>query len=230
MSNPELNVRKLIFVPALIALAITVSRLLGELGGESSILFNRAAGGGGAIVGIVWLVPIFGAYFAIKLVRGGHGPESPGKVVGFSILGLLAGGAIMALTATLTGDPNVSMTLPSAVLQQLGFGVAAFISVVIQKGVWPAFFKTILAYAYASRIPVAIVMFAALAGNWGTHYELGPPGYPETGFLTNFFLIALMPQMTFWIMFTVLTGSLAAGVSILIVRRTAGQAATEVSA
>jgi hypothetical protein len=42
----------LILWPALIALAITLLRLAGELQGWSSVLFNPAAGGGGALVGI----------------------------------------------------------------------------------------------------------------------------------------------------------------------------------
>ncbi len=133
MSNPDVRVRQLILVPALIALAITLIRLVGELGGGSSALFNREAGGGGALVGIVWLVPIFGAYFAVKLVRGGHGPESAGRVVGFSLLGLLAAAAIMGLSIAFTGDPNVSVSLPGAALQQVGFGVAALVAVLIQS-------------------------------------------------------------------------------------------------
>ncbi len=59
-SHSDLNVKRLIMVPALIALAITIVRLVGELAGGPSTLFNRAPGGGGALVGIVWLVPIFG--------------------------------------------------------------------------------------------------------------------------------------------------------------------------
>ncbi len=216
--DSDVNVRKLILVPAMIALSITIIRLLGELGGGSSALFNRAAGGGGALVGIVWLVPIFGAYFAVKLAGGGHEPVSAGRVVGFSVLGLGAGSVIMGLTVALTGDPNVSLSLPAAALQQVGLGIAALVAILIQRNVWPAFFRTMLSYAFASRIPVVIVMFLAMMGEWGTHYELGPPGYPEMGFLTEFVLIAVMPQLTFWIMFTVVVGSLVGGVAACLVR------------
>ena len=118
--NSDVSVRQLILVPALIALSITVIRLVGELGGGPSVLFNTAAGGAGALVGIVWLVPIFGGYFAVKLARGGHGPESAGKVVGYSLLGLLTFAVIMGLTVALTGDPNVSVSPSGAVFQQLG--------------------------------------------------------------------------------------------------------------
>ena len=87
-----------------------------------------------------------------------------------------------------------------------------------------------LAYAFASRIPVLTVMFVAMMGEWGTHYEAGPPGYPEMGFLTDFFLIAVMPQMTFWIMFTVVIGSLVGGGSAILVRTRSSTERSEVPA
>ena len=217
-SSSNLNVKQLILVPALIALAVTIVRLVGELTGGPSSLFNRAAGGGGALIGIVWLVPIFGIYFAVRLARGGQAPESAGKVIGFAVLALIAAGAIMGLVMGLTGDPNVSVSLAGAIFQQLGFGIAALVAVLILRKVWPAFFRTMLGYAFASRLPVLIVMFIAMIGDWSTHYEVGPPGYPETGFLTNFFLIAVMPQMTFWIMFTLVFGTFFGGLAAIFVR------------
>ena len=47
-------------------------RLVGELQHWSSTLFNRAGGGGGAIVGISWLPLLFGIYFALRLVKAGE--------------------------------------------------------------------------------------------------------------------------------------------------------------
>jgi len=217
-SHSVSNVKGLIMVPALIALAITIVRLVGELAGGSSVLFNREAGGGGALVGIVWLVPIFGVYFAIKLVRQGSGPESAGKVIVLAVLGLVAAVAIVLPVILITGDPNVSVSLGGAIGQQLGIAIASIVAVLILRKGWPAFFQTMLSYAFASRIPVLIVMLIAMLGDWGTHYELGPPGYPEMGFLTKFILIALFPQMTFWIMFTMVVGTLCGGVAAALVR------------
>jgi len=37
------------------------------------------------------------------------------------------------------------------------------------------------------------------------------------GFLTKFILIAVMPQMTFWIMFTVVVGTLVGGIAATLV-------------
>ena len=227
-SSPDIRVRQIILVPALIALAVTLVRLVGELGGGPSALFSREAGGGGALVGIVWLVPIFGAYFAVKLVRLGHKPKSAGRVVGFSLLSFLAAAAIIALSFVVTGDPNVGISLSGVVLQQVGLGVAALVAVLILRRVWPPFFQTLLGYAFVSRLPVVIVMFLAMAGDWGTHYELGPPGYPEMGFLTRFILTAVMPQMTFWIMFTVVVGTLFGGITASLVARRSSVEASKV--
>ncbi len=214
-----LNVKRLIMVPALIALAVTIVRLVGEISGGPSSLFNRAAGGGGALVGIVWLVPIFGVYFAIKLVRGGFGPESVGKVIGLAVAGLVIGYATNFLIfALLDGDPTVSLSFGEAIGRQLGFAVASIVAVLILRKGWPAFFKTMIWYAFASRIPVLIVMLIAMLGDWGTHYELGPSNFPEMGFLTKFILIALFPQMTFWIMFTMVFGTLFGGIAAAVVR------------
>ncbi len=218
ISHSDLNVKKLIMVPALIALAITIARLVGELVGGSSVLFNRDAGGGGALVGIVWLVPIFGVYFAVKLVRQGLGPASAGKVVVLALAGLVIAGVATALIFSLFGDPNVSVSFGGAIGQQLGIAIASLVVVLILRKGWPAFFQTMLSYAFASRIPVLIVMLITMLGDWGTHYELGPAGYPEMGFLTKFILIALFPQMTFWIMFTMVVGTLFGGIAAALVR------------
>ncbi len=217
-SHSDLNVKRLIMVPALIALAITIIRLVGELAGGSSTLFNREAGGGGALVGIVWLVPIVGVYFAVKLVRQGLGPASAGKVIVLAVAGLVIAGVATALIFSLFGDPNVSVSFGGAIGQQLGIAIVSLVVVLILRKGWPALFKTMLSYAFASRIPVLIVMLMAMLGDWGTHYELGPPGYPEMGFLTKFILIALFPQMTFWIMFTMVVGTLFGGVAAALVR------------
>ncbi len=47
MTN-DVSIKKLILVPALITLAVTLLRLTGELMHWSKALFNPAAGGGGA--------------------------------------------------------------------------------------------------------------------------------------------------------------------------------------
>ena len=54
------RIGKLILVPAVITLAVTLLRLVGELQGWSPALFNREGRGRGALVGIVCLIPVLG--------------------------------------------------------------------------------------------------------------------------------------------------------------------------
>jgi hypothetical protein len=68
MEQPqELKHWKLILIPALITLGITLLRLGGEFLDLPAWLANKNAGGPGALIGISWLPPIFGIYFANKL-------------------------------------------------------------------------------------------------------------------------------------------------------------------
>lgn len=67
MSQEGPNYKKLILIPAIITLGITLLRLGGELLGLPAWLANKEAGGAGALLGIVWLAPIFGIYFVYRL-------------------------------------------------------------------------------------------------------------------------------------------------------------------
>jgi hypothetical protein len=58
---------KLILIPSLITLAVTLLRLTAEFMNLPAWLANKNAGGPGALLGISWLPPIFGIYFALKL-------------------------------------------------------------------------------------------------------------------------------------------------------------------
>jgi hypothetical protein len=230
MDKDRPDVWRLIAVPAALALVITSTRLAGELMGGPDALFNRAPGGAGALVGIAWLAPVFGFYFALRLVRAGYGPERPGRVVGRVGAGLALGLAIVLGAVTLTGDPAVpgDVSLAEAFAQQGGFAVATAVVLLVVWGAWPPFFRVMLAYAFASRLPVILVMGIAMNAGWGTHYELGPPGYPEMGPVVKFVVLALFPQLTAWIAYTVLSGGLVGGLAALALR--GRSAASEVAA
>jgi hypothetical protein len=202
----------LIAIPAVITLAITVLRLIGEMQGWSKAWFNPAAGGGGAVIGIVWLVPIFGIYFAIKLSNAGEGIARPGRAALFALLGLLI--VVVGFAAAFL------VSKPGLLGAQLALGVAAVVATVLQRRGWPALFKTLLAYGYAARIPVAIIMFFAIRGNWGTHYDGPPPGFPaDISWFPKFILIGVIPQLVFWVAFTVIVGTLFGSVAVAIANR-----------
>jgi hypothetical protein len=200
-------VGRLILVPALITLAVTALRLVGELARWNPLFFSRQAGGAGAIVGIVWLVPVFGVYFARKLLAAGEEPAGAGRALGLAVLGLAFVPAAI-FVAQLLKLPFLAVPPILAVSSLLGAFVAS-------RG-WPALGRVLGAYGLAARIPVALLMLVAMKANWGTHYELGPPGMPAMGLLAKWALIGLLPQVTFWIAFTVVIGTIFGSVAALI--------------
>jgi hypothetical protein len=218
MASSELNIRKLILVPAIITLGVTILRLVGELNHWAPALFSREAGGGGAIVGISWLPIIFGVYFGLKLAHAGHGPGGGWKSAGFSLLALGVVAVVFIGVTALTGGSPLAQLVGGAV----GSLLALF---VLSKG-WSEMFKTIVAYAFAARIPVVLVMLVAILADWGTHYDVLPPGAP-TGMapLVKWLVIGVVPQMTFWIGYTAIVGNLFGSVAVALAGKKTKQAA-----
>ncbi len=206
----KLNVTRLVLVPALITLAVTLLRLIGELQHWPSVLFSRAEGGGAAIVGISWLPIIFGPYFAVKLIDQGRGPSSFGKTIGFALLGFV----VLMLGAGLAFATN--FTFPG----HLALGLLLIVvAVVLQYVPWRDLARIQIAYAYAARIPVAIIMFFAMHYNWGTHYDAVPPQYEHVAFWPKYMLLAFAPQLVMWIAYTMIVGAFFGGIYAAIVRR-----------
>lgn len=206
----RLSTRRLIVVPAVITLGVTLLRLIGELQHWSPKLFSREAGGAGAIVGIVWLVPIFAIYFAIRLNQAGQGPTSRGRAIGFALAALAVGFAMTFMIFKLA-LPIIATIVVANLTSLLSLWIA-------YRG-WPELGKVELIYGLAARIPVAILMLIAMAANWGTHYELGPPGFPEMNLFAKWFVIGLLPQPTLWIAFTVTVGALFGSLALLFHKR-----------
>jgi len=203
---------QLVLVPALITLAVTLLRLVGELQGWSPRLFSRAAGGGGALVGISWLVPVFGAWFGWKLAASGERPKSAWKALGLTVLALAVLPAAGFVAAKLgIGEMSVTMLTIYAVVSVAGLLLALL--------AWPALGRTLLAYGLAARVPVVLVMLAAILGNWGTHYDVMPPGVPEMSGLTTWLMIGVLPQLTVWQWFTVVIGGLFGIAAAALARR-----------
>ena len=210
----EVHIGRLIAIPALITLAVTILRLVGELKHWPSPWFNAAAGGGGALVGIAWLPIVFGPYFALRLASGGDRPASPGKAIGFAFLGLLVFVLAVFLFQATMRHPS-ALTLLSFLLM-----LASWCGPVIG---WPSLGRTLLAYAFAARIPVVIVMYFAMSGNggagWGTHYDAVPPMWASLTLGKKFLEAAIAPQMTFWIGWTVIAGAIFGVIVAAIVLR-----------
>ena len=213
MAN-EVPIKKLILVPAVITLAITLLRLTGELLHWSPMLFNREAGGGGALVGIAWLVPVFGAYFGWVLARAGQRPAGTGAAIGLA----LAGFAICRPPASWRRARPAAdrASRPSRCSSSV-----AIVGAVVAYRAWPDLGRTLFAYGLAARIPVILVMLVAMLGNWGTHYDVAPPGFPAMGTLAKWVAIGVVPQLTIWIWFTIAVGAIAGVIAAAIAGRSA---------
>ena len=216
MSEPSrLPLIRLVLVPAVITLAVTLLRLAGELLQWSPRLFNREAGGGGALVGIVWLIPLFGIYFALKLAAVDEVPGSARKVVGWALMGFV-------LNTVLGFGSFAAFKSP---VTQLGiFTVTSWAAIFVARPGWPALWRVLLVYGFAARIPVLVVMFLAIFGAWDSHYAKPRPDFPAMGPWGLFFWTALLPQFSVWIYLTVVGGMLFGGMALGIRRMMAGRA------
>jgi hypothetical protein len=199
---PGPKVLPLLLWPALVTLAVTVLRLVGELRGWSPEYFSRLPGGGLSPLGITWLAPLVGLYFGWRVGRAGLPAPHPVVVVGVPLL-VVSSGALLALLAG-----RILKTSWTA-----NFALWGVVSILVAAAVfacWPALGRTLLAYAYAARIPVAIVAALAIWRNWGTHYDVPPPGFPAMPRLRRWLWTGLLPQTTIWVAWTMVTGMILA--------------------
>jgi hypothetical protein len=194
----------LILFPAVITLGVTLLRLVGELQGWSPRLFSRAPGGAAALVGIVWLVPIFGAWFGWRLVGAGDGPAGAGRAAGWALLAFFGHVALVAAVVLSVPGPVPQLGILFVTSWAMGF--------VARRG-WPALWDVLLAYAFAARLPVLAIMALSIFGHWDTHYAKPRPDFPPMAEPGLFFWTALLPQLGIWIWFTLAVGGLFGAVA-----------------
>jgi hypothetical protein len=190
---------------------VTVLRLVGELRGWSPQSFSRLPGGGLAPVGISWLAPLVGLYFGWRLQRA-RVPAPSGMRSVFVPAAAAALGFLAALMAGKALDTSwtANFTLWAAVSALVA--AAAFAA-------WPALGRPLLAYAWAARVPVILVMALAIWKGWGTHYDVPPPGFPAMPPLKRWLWIGLLPQATMWVAWTMVTGTIAGALGWRAARR-----------
>jgi len=210
-SGGSLSIARLVFVPALITLALTLLRLEGELRHWSAAWFSTAPGGPGPLAALTELLaPAFGIYFALKLARSGDGPPNARQAIGLAVLGA----AVLLIGYAISFTLNIDFPgrLP------LGYVVVAF-GAVLQVPGWSRFVKTLVAYGLAARIPVVIVMYLALRGHWGTHFDNPSVLYAHLAFWPMFLYFSALPQLIFWVVFTIISGCLLGTIAAAFVDR-----------
>ena len=208
---PGLPVARLVLGPALLTLAVTLLRLAGELRGWSPQYFSRLPGGGLSPLGIVWLAPLVGLYFGWRLHRA-RVPAPPGMRSVFVPAAAAALGYLAALIAgkTLQTTWTANLTV---------WAVVSALVTAVTFAAWPSLGRPLLAYAWAARVPVILVMALAIWKGWGTHYDVPPPGFPAMPPLKRWLWIGLLPQATMWVAWTMVTGTIAGALGWRAARR-----------
>ncbi len=211
--NQTVSIWRLIAIPALITLAVTLLRLTGELEHWGMPFFGNKAGGEGAIVGITWLPIIFGPWFALKLMKAGSGWRSAKSATGWLLAGL-----VLFVVSGFAGETFVRHNLTLAFLFFEGMLIAAILPIFG----WPSLGRTLFAYAFSARIPVLIVMYFAMRGNggagWGTHYDAVESPFKHLALAQRYFDMAIIPQTTLWIGWTVIVGGVLGLITVAIAR------------
>lgn len=200
--------RRPLLVASTITLALTLLRLTGERMGWSEWAFGRAAGGGGALLGIGWLIPVFGFWFGRRLAGSGWRPASTSRAILYPVLGLAGIAAVFTLATQ-----AMAVTTGTFVFVAIALPLCALFAF----GGWPQLARVLFAYALAARVPVLVITVLAVAGNWGTHYERLATGSPEMSDLARTVVLCLA-QLCIWIPLTLLGGGLAGGVAAAVAK------------
>ncbi len=80
----------------------------------------------------------------------------------------------------------------------------SLVAIVLIRRAWPRLGTLLLDYALAARLAVIITMLGATLNGWETVYDLSSYSV----------LAGLLPQLTLWIAFTVVAGSLAGSLAL----------------
>jgi hypothetical protein len=210
----NVSIGSMIAFPAMVALAVTIVRLIGELKGWAPAHFNKDSGGGGALVGIAWLIPVFGVVFAMQLASTGEWPASRGRAILFPLiaLALLIGSFALIVRFVPAAEPRKFVGLSA---------IASVVCMLVAWRGWPKLACVGLCYGIASRIPVAAVMYLSITKGWDTHYSKGAPGMPEMAPFEKWVTIGVVPQMFMWVAITICLGGLFGGLALLLRKKSA---------
>ena len=211
------RVPSLVLVPVVLSWLVAGARVAGELAGLGPPWFSTAPGGGGAWLGITWLVPVFGAWFGWRIVRCHSTPDRLGRAVWLHLLALaIYIGGFQVVRFVLRFDASTASGLTS---QILAMGAVSLAALPLAMMAWPRLFRVHFAYALAVRVPLAALTFFAVFGGWGTHLEkFGADDYQGFDHWPHAALLAFT-QLVFWPSFTIVCGGLFGSLAALAARR-----------
>ncbi|MCC6782215.1 MAG: hypothetical protein IT457_05195 [Planctomycetes bacterium] len=219
MSSRPPSPLQLVLVPAVLTLLLTVVRLVGEINGWNPTLFGKPeAGGSQALLGISWLIVVFGLWFGIRLQRGGAGPKSKGRAVLLSLLavGILAGGMFGLQALDLMWIPDEEH--PGEVRGLMWMNGLLVVAVLVAAIAFGRAALTLFLYGLLARIPVVAVTYIAFGQEtWNTHYTKIPPFFTNVAEADRLMFL-VMPQITFWPALTIVMGTLMASLGAAMTR------------
>ncbi len=225
MKLPWMDALRLAVPPGCIALAVTLLRLAGERSGWSETWFSRVTAGlvpasaVSWVVGITWLALPFGVYFAWKLLATGNRPAATWRAVLFAVVAVL----VLYLAPRLLLPP----LRPTFHGYLVGVWSIAAVCAALAWTAWPSLARTLLCYGLLSRAPVVLVMLLAMHGRWGTHYDYADiPQFQQMPLWSGFLLLAFVPQLVFWVGFTIVAGMLAGMLTATLTRGAAREKRT----
>lgn len=207
-STPAPSLSSLVIWPAVITFAVSLVRFIGEIAGWNPTFFGTGAGGDASIVGITWLVAVFGLWFGLKLRRTNKGTRN---LALSAVVYLVAIGLALGIGAILQGqDLLVFPSEESPDVEPKGLELIGVIStgaVIVGMFAWFRLSLTLLVYGLLARVPVILITLIAIAFDLETHYTALPAGVgPLEGM--DLVMATCMPQLMLWVPFTVLAGGL----------------------
>ena len=205
MKSPA-STLSLILVPALVTLAVSILRVYGELQGWNPSLYNREAGGGGALVSITWLVLPIGFWIGYRMAKHSAVEVNlPIATATYAAAVALFGGGMFALIKLGWVDfpTDVDPGEAHGVGWMLGLGGVALVVALLA---WRRLTLTMILYGILARLPVLVITWLDLDRNWDTHYGEAPPGLILND-ESELIGALITPQLTLWpLVFTPVVG------------------------
>lgn len=192
-----------VMVPVAITWLVALVRLAGELAAGPAWLFSSAPGGGHAVVGVIWLVPVFGCWFGMRLARAGGGPPGRLRALGLYVLAaaIYVGG--FRLAGGIDGSTHAGIAT-----QILSMGGVAVLAGAVAFAAWPRLGACNLLYGLGARAGTAVVTVVAVLAAWGTHFEKFGPNDFATMTRGEAAAWLAFTQIAFWVPFTIVVGGL----------------------
>ncbi len=173
--RPQKSLFVAVLVAGVVALIVSIVRLVGELQGWPAVVFSTEPGGGLSPLGVTWLALPFGFWFGVRLSGGGHPPRSIGLALGLPIVGLVLGISGVALSRMMMEPSTPDQWEQWFLVGNLVMAGAGLLTLIA----WPRAWLALALFGVLSRAPVAVIQYFAIVKGWDVHYAKLTPEVPE---------------------------------------------------